>query len=350
MSLQKALFLQEKFGSFAVGAKDVPTPGAGELLVRIEATALNPVDWKIQKYGRWIEKYPAILGCEVAGTVEYVGEGVTGFSKGDRVVCEGWLTSDRASFQQYAITDAEVTGKIPPHISFEQAASISGGIATAGLGLYADVDPAGRGGAGLFPPWEVGGRNKYAGKPILVLGGASSVGQYVIQLARLSGFFPIISTASLHNEDLLKSLGATHVIDRKLPFEGFQVALTSLLTSPLEIVYDAISVPDTQQAGYDLLAPGGTLAVTLAITAKIDLQANKRVFQVFGNVYEPTTRKISVDLFGSLEGLLATGDIKPNPVRVLPDGLLGIPGGLKELEENKVSGVKLIARPQDTPQ
>lgn len=84
-SQQKALFLLAKFGDFAIRSKGIPSPGPGELLLKNEAAALNPLDWKIQKYGIFIETYPAILGLAVAGTVEAVGEGVTDFQKGDRV-------------------------------------------------------------------------------------------------------------------------------------------------------------------------------------------------------------------------------------------------------------------------
>ena len=82
---QKSLHLLEKQGSFAVQETDIPKPGPGELLVEIHATALNPVDWKIQAYGLFIEKFPAVLGTDSAGIVKKVGEGVTGFSVGDRV-------------------------------------------------------------------------------------------------------------------------------------------------------------------------------------------------------------------------------------------------------------------------
>lgn len=79
------LFLDAKFGNFTVKPNTTPKPGPDELLVKIEATGLNPTDWKIQKYGILVQNYPAIIGTDVAGTVEEVGEGVTAFAKGDRV-------------------------------------------------------------------------------------------------------------------------------------------------------------------------------------------------------------------------------------------------------------------------
>lgn len=86
-SQQKALHLQSRLGTFALGTTDVPTPEPGELLVEVHATALNPVDWKIQAhdFGGIIKEYPAILGTDCAGIVKAVGEGVTNFVVGDRV-------------------------------------------------------------------------------------------------------------------------------------------------------------------------------------------------------------------------------------------------------------------------
>ena len=84
-STQKAFILDAKQGNFNVGTVPVPKPGPGEILVKIKTAALNPADWKIQKYGVVAEKYPAILGFDIAGDVEEIGEGVAEFQKGDRV-------------------------------------------------------------------------------------------------------------------------------------------------------------------------------------------------------------------------------------------------------------------------
>lgn len=82
---QKALLLQSKQGEFEVGSRDIPKPGPGELLVKVQSAALNPVDWKIQAFGLFFNEYPVVLGSDAAGEVEEVGEGVTGYKKGDRV-------------------------------------------------------------------------------------------------------------------------------------------------------------------------------------------------------------------------------------------------------------------------
>lgn len=82
---QKALFLESQFGDFVVRDTSVPKPGLKQLLIKVKATALNPLDWKMQKYGKYVSEYPAVLGLDIAGEVAALGEGVTKFQVGDKV-------------------------------------------------------------------------------------------------------------------------------------------------------------------------------------------------------------------------------------------------------------------------
>lgn len=85
MSQQNALILDKKNGSFLVGTRAIPAPGAGELLVKVHAAGLNALDYKIRDFGLFVETYPAVLGSDGAGEVVEAGEGVEGWAKGDRV-------------------------------------------------------------------------------------------------------------------------------------------------------------------------------------------------------------------------------------------------------------------------
>ena len=85
MSTQLALMLPSKGAELVVGPRDIPKPGPDEILVKIQATGLNPADWKIMEYGFWVQQYPVVVGFDGAGIVEEVGTGVTTFAKGDRV-------------------------------------------------------------------------------------------------------------------------------------------------------------------------------------------------------------------------------------------------------------------------
>jgi NADPH:quinone reductase-like Zn-dependent oxidoreductase len=129
---QKALFLPKKQGDFEVGSRNIPSPGAGQLLVKIQSAALNPVDYKIKDIGLFIDHYPAVLGTDIAGIVEELGEGVENFRKGDRVLDNSFLkfsparlcltlvyrlahgnfTNDLSGFQHYTLAIASFTAKV----------------------------------------------------------------------------------------------------------------------------------------------------------------------------------------------------------------------------------------------
>ncbi|KAI0351756.1 GroES-like protein [Trametes cingulata] len=349
--MQKALYLPQKQGQWKLGEFPVPTPGPGEVLVKVISAALNPADWKIQTYGVFINDYPYISGADGAGIVEDVGQGVTDRQKGDKILFQGWFTNRHATFQQYCLIPAEFTAKIPDNLSFDQAASVPLGLATAVCGFYNHFHPNAKSVA-LPAPWEDDASAQAIGKPLLVLGGGSSVGQYVIQVAKLSGFSPIITTASPHNEVLLKSLGATHVIDRGLSPEAILLELPKLTGGkPLDLVYDAVSLPETQSLGYDALAPGGTLLLVLPDAIPSEKKTGKdtkRVMTVLGNFYLPENRTLGAELYKRLTAWLEEGVVVPNRVEVLPGGLAGIPEGLNRLKENKVSAAKLVVHPQET--
>ncbi|KAG5349727.1 hypothetical protein C0989_002158 [Termitomyces sp. Mn162] len=323
---QKALLLESKQGKFVVGSRDIPKPGPGELLVKVLATGLNPVDWKIQKYGIFVTEFPAVLGTDLAGTVEVVGEGVTSFKKGDRVFAQGTFDSNFASFQQYALTYAATTAKIPMKFSYEDVATIPVALTAAYVGLY-NTKPYG---LQLARPTESANHGKYA----------------VIELAKLSGFSPIIATASLKHTEFLKSLGATHVLDRNLATDMLKTEIKKLTTMPIDIVYDAISLATTQQTGNDLLVPGGSLVTVLNLA----ITKNKFVghTQVYGILRLPQNKELLEGLYAKLTHYLEQGMIIPNRVQLLAGGLEGIVEGLKEMENDRVSGVKLVVRPWET--
>ncbi|KAI0351749.1 GroES-like protein [Trametes cingulata] len=351
LTSQKALILPAKQGQFQVGETIVPKPGPKDVLVKLLSAALNPLDWKIQAFGIYVEDFPWIAGSDGAGTVEEVGTEVTNRRVGDQVFFQGTLLDPRgATFQQYCIVPAELTGRIPTNISFDQAATLASGVSTIMRGVY-NHHPQARS-LNYTAPWEEGGKTKYAGKPALILGGSSSVGQYAIQLAKLSGFSPIVTMASPSNEQLLLSLGATHVVDRSLPAEAIQRDLIKLVGGkPIDFILDAISVEETQVLAYDVLAPGGDLLLTLPdlIPAEKKAGHEKHIVFTYGTVHDPENREVSIIMYNVLSEWLENGWVVPNNVEVLPNGLAGIPDGLERLKNNKVSAMKLVARPQETP-
>lgn len=336
---------------FELADRPTPKPGPDQVLIKNVAVALNPVDYVVQHLGIWVDHYgyPAMTGFDGAGEIAAVGDSVQGLKVGDRVLYEALYHPDTMSFQEYTIADAVQVAKVPSNISWEGAATIPLGFATAALGLYQELRP--RGGVALTAPWEEGGYKKYAGQAAIVTGGASSVGQFAIQLLKASGFSPIITTASKHNEEYCKSAGATHVIDyRQVPYSELPAAVKKITSSPISVIYDAVSTPDAQKAVWEILAPKGKIVFVLPPAfgeAGKASEDGKEVAWVFGSASAPTNYEFGKKMFLGITKLLESGDLKPNHFEVIPRGLAGIPDGLTRLAKG-VSGVKLVARIAET--
>ncbi|EIW77113.1 GroES-like protein [Coniophora puteana RWD-64-598 SS2] len=340
---QKALFLKSKQATFELGSKEIPKPGPGEVLVKNYAAALNPVDWKIQAYGLFLDesRYPVVLGSDTAGVVEEVGAGVARVSKGDRVTARGtFLTNNQAGFQQYTLTNSNFVAKLPDTITFDEAASLPVGVDTASIGLFGPKD------GNLTFPDKL---DTYKGQTIFILGGSSSVGHYTVQAARLAGFSTIITTSSLAHENNLKSLGATHVIDRHGSPDQIVARVKAITSDPIRIVYDAISEDDTQKTAWAVLAPGGHLVLTLPPSVRTATGDTRTLKSVHGSPFNPVNAEFCKRWWEKLPEWLAEGKIKPNKVDVLPGGLEGVSAGVERFKASKVSGVKLIVRPFEGP-
>jgi NADPH:quinone reductase-like Zn-dependent oxidoreductase len=128
-----------------------------------------------------------------------------------------------------------------------------------------------------------------------------------VQLAKLSGFSPIIATASPANFALLKSLGATHVVDRtRVGALGAEVA--RITKEPVEYAVDTWSDATSQRALHALLVPRGRMAILE--TKEVEEEDGKTVSHVLGVVHVEANRKLGVSLFGALERMLAEGTIR----------------------------------------
>ncbi|KAI0371510.1 GroES-like protein [Pilatotrama ljubarskyi] len=358
---QKSLICYEESTPYVLGETPVPRPGPQDVLVKVLACALNPIDYAIVNpplSRRLVRTWPLISGVDGAGVVVELGSEVSNLKVGDRILFEGdWTVPGGSTFQEYATVPADLTALVPDNITLEQAASIPLGLTTDVIVLYNQSPAQENLSLRLKPVWEPEGKTAYAGTPAFIIGGAASLGQYAIQLAKLAGHDPIITTASPHNEPLLKSLGATHVLDRNRSNESILAELPSL-TGGKPIHYVFVAVPRSGgrplALGRDALAPGGLVAIPLASPEGLPEDFTnpgdgKRVGYVFGSARLPYTRDISRAMFQQITGWLEKGLLKPNPVEVLPNGLAGISEGLARLKANKVSGTKLVARPQETP-
>ncbi|VDB88207.1 unnamed protein product [Peniophora sp. CBMAI 1063] len=351
----KALLIHSKGGRLELGLRDTPTLSAGQVLIRNICVGLAPIDAYIQARGFFIEdRLPAVIGFDGAGEVHTLGPNVEGWKVGDKVLYQGHMTNDGATFQEYTVADAVRVAKIPSNMTFEQAASIPINLATAAIGIYAEkrdtLRPDGfdLGGAGLTPPWAAGGRGKYAGKAALVISGSSSVGQYALQLLKASGFSPLIATASKTNEEYCKAAGATHVIDHKgVPFSDLPAAVKRIIgDTSLSFIYDAWARGGSQQAAFSLVPSGGALCTAMPAEvgerAKDDAQG-RRVVCPYGSVNAEHHHDFGAEMYAHLTEMLEKGELKPNNIKLLDGGFEAIPAGCDELLKG-VSAVKIVAR------
>ncbi|CBQ68123.1 related to Zinc-binding oxidoreductase [Sporisorium reilianum SRZ2] len=347
----KAAVIPEAGAQHKVVDRSLAPLADDEIAVKVTATSINPVDWKIRDYRVFITEYPAVLGSDAAGEVVAVGSAVTTHSVGERVFFQGIIGKyDSSTFQQYTKIPAALAAKTPSKTSDEQAATFWVAGFAAATGLYHST------GLSLAAPWDAAGSSAGKGKTAIILGGSSSVGQYAIQFARLSGFDHIITTSSASHADHLKQLGATLVLDRSAATSPADFT-SHIPAGSAEWVYDSISSPATQLLAVQLLQHlngGKVILVTPAdekatAQAKSDGKPQVELKNILGLGSHPAYRYVSEKLaahLGGDDGYVAQGKIVLNRTQVIEGGLENIEQALKANKEG-VSGVKVVLRPNE---
>ncbi|SFP49425.1 NADP-dependent oxidoreductase [Tranquillimonas alkanivorans] len=214
----------------------VPEPGPGELLVRVDAAGVNPVDFKIREGAYPLvtkDDLPFSMGADVAGTVERAGEGVTSFDRGAAI--HAMLGQGRGAYAQHVIVKSDEAAAIPANLSAAEAASVP----LAGLTAWQGLLDHGR---------------LAAGQRVLIHGAAGGVGHFAVQIAKAQGA-TVIATAREEDADFLRDLGADEVIDyRNQRFEDE--------TDEIDLVFDTIG-GETQERSWQVLKKGGAMVSTL---------------------------------------------------------------------------------------
>ncbi|MFJ6781431.1 NADP-dependent oxidoreductase [Streptomyces yangpuensis] len=209
-----------------------PEPGLGEVLVRVHAAGVNPVDWKTRASGAliaWGET--PIVGWDVSGTVEAVGPGVTLYAPGDEVYGMPHFPRQAGGYAEYVVAPARHFARKPGSLDHVQAAALPLAALTAWQAL---VDTAG----------------VTAGQRVLVHAAAGGVGHLAVQIAKARGAY-VIGTASAAKHDVLRGLGADELIDyRSVDFAE--------AVSDVDVVLDALG-GDTAERSLKVLRPGGHL-------------------------------------------------------------------------------------------
>lgn len=224
----------------------VPTPAAGEVLVRVHFASVNPVDWKLQQAGRL--PFPATPGGDFAGEVVARGAGVDGFACGDQVAGIVDQVARGGSYAEYLSVPVSEIVPRPAAFSMAQAAA------------YPTVAVA---------AWRylVVAANVQAGERVLVHGGAGGVGSMVVQIAKARGA-QVIATASERNHAYLREIGVDEAIDyRSTRFED--------VVKDVDVVVDTVG-GDTLTRSAAVLRDGGRL-VTLVGSVPAELCADGRI-------------------------------------------------------------------------
>jgi len=233
MSTMKAAVLDVHGGPFRLSEVARPVPGEGQTLVRIAASGVNPLDTKIRagNAGHAQHPLPAILGIDMAGTVETVGPGVAGFRPGDEVYgMTGGVGGVQGSLAQYAAVDARLLAPKPAHLTMREAAALPLVFITAWEGL---VDRVG----------------VQAGQSVLVLGGGGGVGHVAVQIAKARGA-TVHAVDSADKADSLRRLGATAIdyaaetvddyVSRYTGGKGFDVVYDTIGGAGLDTAFRAV--------------------------------------------------------------------------------------------------------------
>lgn len=180
----------------------VPVASGHDVLVRVEAISVNPVDTKIRSPKPQVESQPKVLGYDAAGVVEAVGEHVTLFQPGDEVYYAGDVTRS-GSNAQFQLVDERLVGRKPNTLDFAQAAALPLTAITAWELLFDRM------------PYSLDMEGNT--RSLLIIAGAGGVGSIATQLARHAGFTVIATASRTETMDWCKSMGADHVIDHRQP-------------------------------------------------------------------------------------------------------------------------------------
>lgn len=255
-----------------------PQPKEGEILVRVHATSINPVDWKTRA-GRGVAgkdtTFPILLGWDVSGVVEAVGKDVAEFKVGDEVYGMPLFPKLAKTYADYLVAPASELAKKPTNISHSEAAALPLVALTAYQGLET---------IGLK-----------AGETILVHAAAGGVGHIVVQLAKARGV-KVIGTASARNHEFLKDLGVDEVVDyTQTPFEN--------VVKNIDAVFDCVG-GDMLPRSFAVLRSGGRL-LTIAGQPSEEL-AREHGIQAYRVLVKPDKAGLEF-----IARLVEAGQVKP---------------------------------------
>lgn len=316
----KAMILTSFGGAQSFELCDVPKPApqAGEVLVRVHATSINPLDYQVRR-GDYADlvPLPAITGHDVSGVVEAVGPGVTAFVPGDEVWYTPQIFAGPGSYAEYHVAAQSIVGKKPPALSHLEAASLSlvGGTAWEALVVRAALR---------------------VGESILIHGGAGGVGHVAIQLAKAIGA-KVFTTVREANFEFAQRMGADVLIDYEKE-DYVDAILRETEGRGVDVVFDTIG-GDTLSRSPDALAQLGR------VVSIVDLARPQNLIQAWGKnaSYHFVFTRQNRGKLDELSALIARGQLRPHVGAVYSLADIGLAHALLETPNNGVQGKIAIA-------
>lgn len=285
----KAALLKSFGGPEAFELCDVPKPipNAGQVLVRVHATSINPLDFQVRRgdYSDFVQ-LPAITGHDISGVVEEIGPGVKTFSPGDEVWYTPQIFDGPGSYAEYHVAAENIIGKKPVSLSHLEAASLTlvGGTAWEALVVRAALR---------------------VGESILIHGGAGGVGHVAIQLAKAIGA-RVFTTVREENFEFARSLGADVVIDYQQE-DYVDAIMRETGGCGVDVVFDTIG-GDTLSRSPDALAQLGR------VVSIVDLSKPQNLVQAWGKnaSYHFVFTRQNRGKLDELNALIERGQLKPH--------------------------------------
>lgn len=295
----KAMVLNQYGEQAAFEQTEMTAPSAqpGQVIVRVAATSINTVDTMIRQMGKDLPlspELPAVLGMDFAGTIEAVGEGVTGFAPGDEVYgCAGGLADLQGALAEYMPADAQLIAHKPKSLTMREAAALP----LVGITAFEGLQRAG----------------VKAGQKVLVHGGTGGVGHVAVQLAKHFGA-TVYSTASGEQAfDIIKGYGATPIDYKTETVNDYVQAHTS--GAGFDVVFDSVGGANMTNS-FEAAALNGHVSTTVAMVELDLMTAHFKglsihvVFMLIPMLHNHH-REAHGDILAQLAQIVDQGGVKP---------------------------------------
>jgi NADPH2:quinone reductase len=316
----KAMVLNSFGGpkSFELREVQKPVPHAGQVLVRVNATSINPLDYQVRR-GDYpdLVQLPVITGHDISGVVEDVGPGVKAFSQGDEVWYTPQIFDGSGSYAEYHVAAEGIVGKKPASLSHLEAASLTlvGGTAWEALAVRAALR---------------------VGESILVHGGAGGVGHVAIQIAKAMGA-RMFTTVRRANFEFARSMGADVIIDYEKE-DYVDVVMRETGGRGVDVVFDTIG-------GNALARSPDTLAQLGRVVTIVDVAQPQNLIQAWGKnaSYHFVFTRQNRGKLDELSALIERGQLRPHLGAVYSLADIPLAHALLETPNNGVQGKIAIA-------